>query len=417
MQSSVSADEDRNVTRDPERQFLIGSVMLAIGSAILAVTFVPTHRAVEWWAALPVILVGANVCARRTTPAGIRRDGRDVLLAPIGQFLFAAELLLPPLALIAVALSAPTSRTRTDSWLHRSQRAIIMFAGSAVFWSIDDGSHKVTSSSDASRLLVACLAAMLVHTVVEATLVSARVAIANGDRATSCVVWTPYSALRDLWELSIGATAALLTFQHPVLVIVAVPLCCLASEHIRLAGRSRLALTDSRTGLLNPRGFEEVADSEWRRATEGPHRISLVLVDLDLLREVNNMHGHRTGDTVIAAVGRILSSSSRSSDAVARLGGDEFALLLPDTDLETATRIGERLRETIAATRVSTPVGPLSVTVSCGVATRVGAETMDALFDRADTALNNTKNGGRNRVSVASRESDDTRMARRDTAA
>ena len=79
-----------------EHHFLIGSLFMAAGSAVLAVTFVPTDRAVAWWVALPLILVGANISARRTTPAGIRRDGRDVILSPIGQFLFAAELLLPP---------------------------------------------------------------------------------------------------------------------------------------------------------------------------------------------------------------------------------------------------------------------------------------------------------------------------------
>jgi len=400
-QSARTNDENRGVTKAHEHQFLIGSLFVTMGSAVLAMTHVPTHRAVAWWVALPIILVGANISACRTTPAGIRRDNRDVILSPIGQFLFVAELLLPPAALLAVALLAPTSRMFTDSWLHRSQRAITMFAGSAVFWWIVDDSRGLTQDSNARRTVVACVAAMIVHTVVEATMVSARIALTNGDRATSSIVWTPYSALRDIWELSIGAVAALLAFQHPVLVIVAVPLCCLASEHIRLESRSRLALTDSRTGLLNPRGFEEVADHEWQRAERGPHRISLVLVDLDLLREVNNVHGHRAGDAVIAAVGRILMSSSRSSDAVARLGGEEFALLLPDTDLKTATMVGERLREMVAGTRIDTPSGPLAVTVSCGVATRVGTETMESLFDRADTALYDAKNGGRNRVSVA----------------
>ena len=94
--------------------------------------------------ALPIILVGANISACRTTPAGIRRDNRDVILSPIGQFLFVAELLLPPAALLAVALLAPTSRVFTDSWLHRSQRAITMFAGSAVFWWIVDDSRGLT---------------------------------------------------------------------------------------------------------------------------------------------------------------------------------------------------------------------------------------------------------------------------------
>ena len=406
-------DENRGVTKAHEHQFLIGSLFVTMGSAVLAMTHVPTHRAVAWWVALPIILVGANISACRTTPAGIRRDNRDVILSPIGQFLFAAELLLPPAALLAVALLAPTSRVFADSWLHRSQRAVTMFAGSAVFWWIVDDSRGLTQDSNARRTVVACVAAMIVHTVVEATMVSARIALTNGDRATSSIVWTPYSALRDIWELSIGAVAALLAFQHPVLVIVAVPLCCLASEHIRLESRSRLALTDSRTGLLNPRGFEEVADHEWERAEREMNRISLVLVDLDLLRDVNNTHGHRAGDAVIAAVGRILSSSSRSSDAVARLGGEEFALLLPDTDLKTATMVGERLREMVAGTRIDTPSGPLAVTVSCGVATRVGTETMESLFDRADTALYDAKNGGRNRVSVAGVNEPSTDVVRR----
>ena len=140
-------------------------------------------------------------------------------------------------------------------------------------------------------------------------------------------------------------------------------------------------------------------------------------MDLDLLRDVNNTHGHRAGDAVISAVGRLLTASSRSSDAVARLGGEEFAILLPEADTEVATLVAERLRETIAASRIATPVGPLSVTVSCGVATRVGTETVEAMFDRADTALYQAKNAGRNRVAVACRESDDTRLGRRDNAA
>jgi len=103
-QSVRTNDENRGVTKAHEHQFLIGSLFVAAGSAVLAMTHVPTHRAVAWWVALPIILVGANISACRTTPAGIRRDNRDVILSPIGQFLFAAELLLPPAALLAVAL-------------------------------------------------------------------------------------------------------------------------------------------------------------------------------------------------------------------------------------------------------------------------------------------------------------------------
>lgn len=401
----------------PLRLFLAGSFACTIGVAAIATSITPTERTLWWWAVLPVIVVGATISGRRTTTAGIRRDGRDVILSPIGQFMFAAEILLPPLALVAVAFAVPASRTGPAAWSNRCQRAITMMTGSAVFWNLADHSRPLTDGDNAYRTVVACIVAMMVHTAVEATLVSARVALTNGDRATDSVVWTPHSALRDVWELAIGAVGALLALQHPVLAVVTIPLCCLASEHIRLENESRLALTDSRTGLLNPRGFAEVAAHEWSRADRDAGRISLVLVDLDLLREVNNTHGHRAGDAVISAVGDVLASCSRGSDAVARLGGEEFALLLPDTDLTTAARVAERLREAVAGRAIPTPAGPLRVTVSCGVAVRVGTESMDALFDRADTALYDAKRGGRNRVTIASRESDQTRLGRRSNAA
>ena len=405
------------VNRRNHTIFLSGAVLLALGVTTIGVTFIPTTRPVSWWIALPLIVLGAVISGRRSTPAGIRRDDRGVLLSPTGHFLFAAELLLPPLALIPVAMFIPAKGGFPHSWLQRLQRLITMFVGSLVFWHVVDMKSGLMDETNVYRTMLAVLCAMVVHLMTEALFVSTQLSSSNGDRISRSVMWRPRSASRDVWELAIGAVAALLAFQHPMFVILAVPLCCLASEHIRLQGQSRLALTDARTGLLNPRGFDEVAAHEWERAEREENRISLILVDLDLLRDVNNTHGHRAGDAVISAVGRLLTASSRSSDAVARLGGEEFAILLPEADTEVATLVAERLRETIAASRIATPVGPLSVTVSCGVATRVGTETVEAMFDRADTALYQAKNAGRNRVAVACRESDDTRLGRRDNAA
>lgn len=413
--SGTARSDDLFVRSNAFRLFFFGTLICTIGVIAVAVRVTPSDRSLDWRWVLPVLVVGAAISGRRTTTAGIHRDGRDVILSPIGQFMFAGEMLLPPLALIPLAFLVPASRPHPESWTNRGQRTITMLVGSMTFWNIADTANPLLDNP--YRTVIACLAAMTCHTLVEAALVSARVSITNGDRATDSVVWTPYAALRDVWELAIGAVGALLALQHPVLAVVAIPMCCLASEHIRLESQSRLALTDSRTGLLNPRGFALVAEHEWARADRGSTRISLVLVDLDLLREVNNVHGHRAGDAVISTVGHILASCSRGSDAVARLGGEEFAILLPDSDITSATRVAERLREAVECAVIDTPAGPLRVTVSCGIATRVGSEPMEALFDRADTALYSAKNGGRNRVAIAERENDATRVARRDHAA
>jgi diguanylate cyclase (GGDEF)-like protein len=125
------------------------------------------------------------------------------------------------------------------------------------------------------------------------------------------------------------------------------------------------------------------------------------MLDLDRFKLVNDRHGHGAGDDVLREVARRLRDTVRETDLPARYGGEEFAVLLPETDLATARDVAERIRLAVAQAPVSTRKGPLTVTLSAGVAV-IDEHTpnLAALFDAADAALYAAKEAGRNRVAV-----------------
>jgi diguanylate cyclase (GGDEF)-like protein len=164
----------------------------------------------------------------------------------------------------------------------------------------------------------------------------------------------------------------------------------------------RLAHTDSLTGLANRRFFMQRLHEEIERARRHGHPLSVLLLDLDLFKQVNDTHGHDAGDRILVAVAATIQAVKRASDVVARFGGEEFALLLPETDGAGAARLAERLRHGIATTRVDAAGQPVSVTTSIGSATiRTRESDLDDLLVRADRALYRAKHGGRDRVFAA----------------
>ena len=241
-------------------------------------------------------------------------------------------------------------------------------------------------------------AAITLHTMAESSLVSIAARFTVGTPARDTSIWNLYHALRDLWELCIGAVGAVLALIDPPLLILLVPIVVLAVENMRLEGETRASRLDPRTELLNVRGFEELSAKELERAAELGRKVCLLVLDLDHLREVNNVHGHRAGDAVISVVGRRILASSRRDDVVARVGGEEFVALLPDVGIDTGTRVAERMRASVANSPVDTPAGRLMATLSIGVAEWRAGETVEQLFDRADAAMYVAKQSGRNRV-------------------
>jgi diguanylate cyclase (GGDEF)-like protein len=161
------------------------------------------------------------------------------------------------------------------------------------------------------------------------------------------------------------------------------------------------AATDELTGLPNRRMFDERLKQHLAECDRFEQVLSLILCDVDHFKRVNDQHGHRAGDLVLAAIARALAHGIRNIDICARYGGEELAILLPQTPIEQAREVAERLRRTVAALRVPIDGGTISVTASFGAAcypTSGGGG--ESLFLNADRALYAAKSDGRNKVMV-----------------
>lgn len=162
-----------------------------------------------------------------------------------------------------------------------------------------------------------------------------------------------------------------------------------------------LASTDSLTGLLNRRAFQERADLECKRAQRQGSPLSAFTFDIDHFKQVNDNYGHDIGDEALRQCAAACREQLREIDIVARFGGEEFVILLPETDTEAARVVAERLREALAALVIPTPKGDLRFTASFGVAPHEPDTQLATTLQRADQALYAAKHSGRNRVVVA----------------
>lgn len=163
-----------------------------------------------------------------------------------------------------------------------------------------------------------------------------------------------------------------------------------------------LSLTDTLTGCLNRRAIDARLPSEVERAQRYNRPLSVVFTDLDHFKLINDRHGHAAGDAVLRAVARLYQSEMRSSvDWIARYGGEEFLIVLPETDLDSAQRIADRLRQLTQATPVVCEGQTIHLTASYGVAQCHAGESSAALLARVDALLYAAKAQGRNRVLTA----------------
>ncbi|MCQ7059102.1 sensor domain-containing diguanylate cyclase [Escherichia coli] len=211
-----------------------------------------------------------------------------------------------------------------------------------------------------------------------------------------------HKPLHFVHKLADGSTRHVQTYAGPIEIYGNKLMLCIIhdiTEQKRLEQElERAALHDALTGLLNRRHFYQITEPEQTHAISLTQDYSLLLIDTDRFKSINDLFGHLKGDEVLCALARTLESCARKDDLIFRWGGEEFVLLLPRTTLDVAINLAEVIRATVA--RVTLPGLP-RFTVSIGVARHEANESIDELFKRVDDALYKAKNEGRNRVLAA----------------
>jgi diguanylate cyclase (GGDEF)-like protein len=232
-----------------------------------------------------------------------------------------------------------------------------------------------------------------------------RLAYLDLEEAQAADLWRSVSRhRRDLLKKlgrDVGARVALLDYLLNVRPRVVEPTII---EATALEALRRDAISDALTGLYNRQYFEEALRREVERCQRYDVTSSLLLLDLDEFKQINDSYGHCVGDEVLRGVGRLIMKHVRAADVPCRFGGDEFATILSDTPQAEAVIVAERIRTDVQSWFESTPVGShqLRVSVSGGVATLpVDGYAPERLLVLADGALYDAKHGGANRIAVA----------------
>jgi len=174
-----------------------------------------------------------------------------------------------------------------------------------------------------------------------------------------------------------------------------------AELEVRNQTLEKLAMTDSLSGVYNRRKVLELVQSEFVRSQRMSKSMSILMVDADFFKRINDDYGHLAGDDVIRSLANRLSHCLREYDVLGRYGGEEFIVMLPETPIAQARAVGERFRQAIVDSPLSTSSGEIAVTISVGLASihRSDKHYTD-IVERADRALYKAKDAGRNRVEL-----------------
>ena len=195
-----------------------------------------------------------------------------------------------------------------------------------------------------------------------------------------------YSLLNARTLVSGGETLVMLTLTD-------------VTEQKRVEDQLRaLATTDTVTGALTRRHFFDLAELEWARSARHRHPLCVALIDVDHFKTVNDRYGHSMGDEALRLVAETVRGKLRRHDLLGRYGGDELALLFPETPLEGARQVSDRIRRAVADIRLTHETAPVKLTISAGVVSRRADELLTAACERADAALYEAKDSGRDCV-------------------
>lgn len=222
-----------------------------------------------------------------------------------------------------------------------------------------------------------------------------------GYLAYAALFWSSHVALVDLIVPAIFFFGACFVWLSATLSLQT------TVDLMRVSVLERETLTDPLTGVFNRRLLDRRLNEEIARARRYGLPLSILLIDIDHFKQINDSHGHQAGDRVLIAMGKLIAKGLRDSDVVVRYGGEEFLIIAPHTPLVGAVELAERIRKRVAshdfalASPPATP-SPLGVTVSLGIGSLGdGVASADELIEAADANLYRAKRAGRNRVVAA----------------
>jgi len=339
-------------------------------------------------------------------------------------FVAAALLLGPPyvLGIVVVAHAAELLRVRYRWYIPAFNVANFLLSAMAagVIFGL------AGSGADAGRSVLYAVVAGLVFVVLNHMLTALVVMWARGVPLSKAGTLDWDNIGTDLALMSVGTVGALLWLTDPWLVPLTLGPLFLIYRSLLVPTLREEARTDPKTELANMKHWNEVAQVEVERARRFHRPLSVLLADLDLLRDINNKQGHLLGDQMILRVAGAIRGALRDYDVPARFGGDEFAILMPETTLPEAVAVAERIRRGVEAIELKAPDGSsVSASVSIGAALfPAHGRTASELLAAADRAVYQAKALGRNRVCAFSDPANEDRRAfrvaglpRRDAAA
>jgi len=322
-------------------------------------------------------------------------------------FLIPAAMLLSPgfVVLIGVIHHIPEWLKTRVTWYIQSFNICNWTLAMLGAWASFHAVMGLSSNGNRVSYALAGFAAAATMVAINHVLMAPMLRLARGLSIRDSGLFSFQSLSTDLVLAMLGVATAAFWRSNPWLIPFAVAPLFLIHRSLSVPQLQEEARVDPKTGLFNARHFAIALDEELTRAARFDRPLSLVMADLDLLRDINNTYGHLAGDAVLQGIAEVFRSHLRHYDVPARFGGEEFAILLPETPPEQAFEIAERIRRTVSATLfdVETSSEPIRATVSIGIAgyPRDGSDTNE-LIHQADLAVYRAKLQGRNRVLDAS---------------
>jgi diguanylate cyclase (GGDEF)-like protein/putative nucleotidyltransferase with HDIG domain len=382
--------------------------LYAIGAlAVLAaaIPFQQEHLAIasDAWVTFLVLAVCAAVAQ-----LFVVRTPRDQSYHTTIVFLIPGVLLLPPelIALLGIVYGIPEWLKVRYAWYIQGFNIANHTLNGLAAWGAVELVRNAGLGPELEFALSGLVAAF-VFVSLNHLLLATMLHLARGHSLRGTGLFSTESLSTDFVLALLGVVLAGLWDWNPLLLPMAVAPLLLIHRSLSVPALQQEARVDPKTGLFNPRHFAGALREELERARRSGSQLSVIMADLDLLRDINNAYGHLAGDAVLRGIADVFQLHLRHTDTPARFGGEEFAILLPETGRQEAIETAERIRRAVAEQRfeVETSSEPITATISLGVASypKDGADANE-LVHQADVAVYRAKLQGRNRVLGASSE-------------